>query len=166
MFRRVPTPAALLLRYEAHAVALRTSDLDTEFFHTDMKVLESHFTISPLFFIAYPQTQVPAPSVLGPCAVAAGARCTDTTVNASTTLRRSTTRRATTPRTTPRTTPSPPRRRYTPPTLNGTRNRGALLLVPIYSISQTSNIYAFSVTLGPRFPYTHWVSPTPIGCKP
>ena len=32
-----------------------------------------HTTVSPLFFIAYPQTRVPAPSVLGPCAVAAGA---------------------------------------------------------------------------------------------
>ena len=39
-----------------------------------MKVLAGHFTISPLFFIAYPQTQVPAPSVLGPCAVTAVAR--------------------------------------------------------------------------------------------
>jgi hypothetical protein len=27
-----------------------------------------HTTVSPLFFIAYPQTQVPAPSVPGPCA--------------------------------------------------------------------------------------------------
>jgi hypothetical protein len=33
-----------------------------------------HTTVSPLFFIAYPQTQVPAPSMLGPCADAAGAR--------------------------------------------------------------------------------------------
>ena len=33
-----------------------------------------HTTVSPLFFIAYPQTQVPAPTVLGPCAVTAGAR--------------------------------------------------------------------------------------------
>jgi hypothetical protein len=32
-----------------------------------------HTTVSPLFFIAYPQTRVPAPSVLGPCVVAAGA---------------------------------------------------------------------------------------------
>ncbi len=32
-----------------------------------------HTTVSPLFFIAYPQTRVPAPSVLGPYAVAAGA---------------------------------------------------------------------------------------------
>ncbi len=30
-----------------------------------------HTTVSPLFFIAYPQTRVPAPSMLGPCAVAA-----------------------------------------------------------------------------------------------
>jgi hypothetical protein len=27
-----------------------------------------HTTVRPLFFIAYPQTRVPAPSVLGPCA--------------------------------------------------------------------------------------------------
>ena len=27
-----------------------------------------HTTVSPLFFIAYPQTQVPVPSVPGPCA--------------------------------------------------------------------------------------------------
>jgi len=33
-----------------------------------------HTTVSPLFFIAYPQTRVPAPSMLGPCADAAGAR--------------------------------------------------------------------------------------------
>jgi len=31
-----------------------------------------HTTVSPLFFIAYPQTRVPAPSVLGPYADAAG----------------------------------------------------------------------------------------------
>jgi hypothetical protein len=48
--------------------------------------------------------------------------CTDTTVNASTTLRRSTTLRATTPRTTPRTTPSPPRRRHTRP-IRSTKTR-------------------------------------------
>ncbi len=32
-----------------------------------------HTTVSPLFFIAYPQTRVPAPSVLGPHADATGA---------------------------------------------------------------------------------------------
>jgi hypothetical protein len=32
-----------------------------------------HTTVSPLFFIAYPQTRVPAPSMLGPYADAAGA---------------------------------------------------------------------------------------------
>jgi len=32
-----------------------------------------HTTVSPLFFIAYPQTRVPAPSVLGPYADATGA---------------------------------------------------------------------------------------------
>ena len=37
-------------------------------------VVGHHTTVSPLFFIAYPQTRVPAPSMLGPCAVAAGAR--------------------------------------------------------------------------------------------
>jgi hypothetical protein len=31
-----------------------------------------HTTVSPLFFIAYPQTRVPAPSVLGPYADATG----------------------------------------------------------------------------------------------
>jgi hypothetical protein len=38
---------ALLLRYAAHAVALRTSDLDTGFFHTDMKKLAVHFHDQP-----------------------------------------------------------------------------------------------------------------------
>jgi hypothetical protein len=33
----------------------------------------THTTVSPLFFIAYPQTRVPAPSVLGPYADATGA---------------------------------------------------------------------------------------------
>ena len=69
--------------------------------------------------------------------------CTDTTVIASTTLRRSTTRHATTPRT----TPSPPRRRHTRPTLNVTRTEDPLLLPLIYSISRTSNSYAFSSDL-------------------
>jgi hypothetical protein len=32
-----------------------------------------HMTVSPLFFIAYPQTRVPAPSVPGPYAGTAGA---------------------------------------------------------------------------------------------
>ena len=32
-----------------------------------------HTTVSPLFFIVYPQTRVPAPSVLGPSADAANA---------------------------------------------------------------------------------------------
>jgi len=32
-----------------------------------------HATVSSLFFIAYPQTRVPAPSMLGPYADAAGA---------------------------------------------------------------------------------------------
>ena len=32
-----------------------------------------HTTVSPLFFIAYPQTRAPAPSMLGPYADAAGA---------------------------------------------------------------------------------------------
>ena len=32
-----------------------------------------HTTVSPLFFIAYPQTRVPAPSVLGPYTDAADA---------------------------------------------------------------------------------------------
>jgi len=32
-----------------------------------------HTTVSPLFFIAYPQTRVPAPSMLGPYAGTAGA---------------------------------------------------------------------------------------------
>jgi hypothetical protein len=31
-------------------------------------VCDHHTTVSPLFFIAYPQTRVPAPSVRGPCA--------------------------------------------------------------------------------------------------
>ena len=31
-----------------------------------------HTTVSPLFFIAYPQTRVPAPSMLGPYADATG----------------------------------------------------------------------------------------------
>jgi hypothetical protein len=33
-----------------------------------------HTTVRPLFFIAYPQTRVPAPSMPGPCAVASGDR--------------------------------------------------------------------------------------------
>jgi len=59
MFRRVPTPAALLLRYEAHAVALRTSDLDTEFFHTDMKVLADHFHDQPTVLYCVPTNPGP-----------------------------------------------------------------------------------------------------------
>ena len=39
--------SAILLRYAAHAVALRTSDLDTEFFHTDMKTLADHVHDQP-----------------------------------------------------------------------------------------------------------------------
>jgi hypothetical protein len=61
-----------LLRYATYAVTLRTSDLDTGFFHTDIWDTPGCWrftsTISPLFFIAYPQTQVPVPSVPGPCA--------------------------------------------------------------------------------------------------
>ena len=49
--------------------------------------------------------------------------------------------------TTPRTTPSPPRRRHTRPTLNVTRTEDPLLLPLIYSISRTSNSYAFSSDL-------------------
>ena len=61
-----------LLRYATYAVTLRTSDLDTGFFHTDIWDTPGCWrftsTISPLFFIASPQTQVPVPSVPGPCA--------------------------------------------------------------------------------------------------
>jgi hypothetical protein len=62
-----------LLQYDGTRCHPEDFGSDTEFFHTDMKVLTGHFTISPLFFIAYPQTQVPAPSVLGPCADATAA---------------------------------------------------------------------------------------------
>jgi hypothetical protein len=38
----------------AHAYALRTSDLDTEFFHTDMKVLADHFHGQPTVLYCVP----------------------------------------------------------------------------------------------------------------
>ena len=43
-----------------------------------------HTTVSPLFFIAYPQTRVPAPSVLGPCA---DATTTGSSTHSSTALK-------------------------------------------------------------------------------
>jgi hypothetical protein len=50
---------ANLLRYVAHAAALRTSDLDTGFFHTDMKVLAGHFHNQPTVLYCVPTNPDP-----------------------------------------------------------------------------------------------------------
>ena len=52
----------------AHAVALRTLDLDTGFFHTDMKKLTVHFHDQPTVLYCVPTNSDHAPSVPGPCA--------------------------------------------------------------------------------------------------
>jgi hypothetical protein len=73
-----PTPcldfATTCYDTKTHAYALRTSDLDTEFFHTDMKVLADHFHSQPTVLYCVPTNPGPRSSVLGPCAVANGAR--------------------------------------------------------------------------------------------
>ena len=48
-----------LLRYATFAVTLRTSDLDTGFFHTDMKVLAVHFHDQPTVLYCVPTNSDP-----------------------------------------------------------------------------------------------------------
>ena len=70
--------------------------------------------------------------------------CTDTTVHASTTLRRSTTRHATTRHT----TPSPPRRRHTRQTSNGTRTEELLLFDRLFYSKDPKPVIDMKPTFG------------------
>ena len=54
-----PKVAALCYDTMTHSYALRTSDLDTEFFHTDMKVLADHFHGQPTVLYCVPTNPGP-----------------------------------------------------------------------------------------------------------